>query len=220
MPDTEPLSKMHNRRNITGAIVVIFYVVGVSGLLIGITQPFFLRLFPYFLVLNVLLLAFFHDGTRDLKTLLACITVFMVSLIVEIAGVSTGRIFGAYFYGNTLGIKFINTPVVIGLNWLMLVYATSGIMEKTNLKPVYQVIIASAAMMLYDIVLEKVAPKLDMWRWLSDSVPIQNYFAWFALALIFHSLMKLIRIKTTNPLSTIVFSCQFLFFAILFIFLP
>ena len=70
-------------------------------------------------------------------------------------------------------------------------------------------------MVLYDVVLEQVAPKMQMWFWEADRVPFRNYLVWFLMALIFHTLLVITGLKLKNPLSKIVFSAQFLFFLIL-----
>ncbi len=77
------------------------------------------------------------------------------------------------------------------------------------------VLFPSVLMVLYDVVLEQVAPKMQMWFWNADRVPFRNYLVWFLMALIFHTLLVISGLKLKNPLSKIVFSAQFLFFLIL-----
>lgn len=218
-PDSAAAMRRRNPLTTMKAVVVLFYAVGLTGLLIPFSRSFFLSLFPYFLFINAIVLGYFHTGTCNRKALVICILVFISAILVEAIGVKTGMIFGKYHYGNSLGLKIFETPVVIGINWLMLVYMTSGILERVNLPDLFRVLIASAGMLLYDVVLEQVAPRTDMWYWQGSQVPFQNYVAWFAVAVIFHSVVKLAGIRTTNPLSGVVFACQFLFFLLLFIFL-
>jgi len=60
-----------------------------------------------------------------------------------------------------------------------------------------------------------VAPKLDLWAFEAETVPLQNYLAWFGLAVLFHTLFRLFKVQTRNPLSVRLLLMQALFFAIL-----
>ena len=71
-------------------------------------------------------------------------------------------------------------------------------------------------MVVYDIVLEQVAPKIDMWKWDNDFIPLQNYLAWFFIAIAFHSFIKILKVNTENALARLILICQFLFFLILY----
>lgn len=139
-------------------------------------------------------------------------------MIVEIVGVKTKLIFGNYIYASGLGFKIFNTPVIIGLNWLFLTYTSTSIIDKFKINCFLKVIAASFLMIMYDLVMEQVAPKMDMWSWKNDIIPLQNYIAWFVFAIIFNSLIKIFKINTQNPLALIIFCSQFLFFVILLIY--
>jgi putative membrane protein len=103
----------------------------------------------------------------------------------------------------------------MGLNWLMLVYITSSIFERFTIHSLIKIVLSSSLMLVYDIILERVAPRLELWYFKDGPVPLQNYLAWFAVSLILHSLIKLFKVKTENKLALILFICQFLFFLIL-----
>ncbi|HQG57357.1 MAG TPA: carotenoid biosynthesis protein, partial [Bacteroidales bacterium] len=89
--------------------------------------------------------------------------------------------------------------------------------EKLNIKKWLALFVAPTFMLAYDIVLEQVAPKMDMWSWHNSEVPLRNYIAWYIIAFSFVLILKAFRIKTSNPLSAILFICQFLFFTVLFV---
>ena len=131
----------------------------------------------------------------------------------------TGLLFGAYSYGENLGLKVWDTPLIIGANWFFLVYTSAAIFEKTKIPTALKILLASSSMLVYDIVMEQVAPKLDMWSWKNVAVPFQNYITWFLIAVVFHIGLKLLKIKIKNKLALAVLLCQFIFFVLLFIFL-
>ncbi|MDD4823543.1 MAG: carotenoid biosynthesis protein [Bacteroidales bacterium] len=196
---------------------VIFYTVGMVGMVLPFTFPLFIRLIPYALILSFGALMFFHTGKMDWKTILFFGAVFLVSFVVEAVGVHTGKIFGYYSYGSGLGLKLVETPVIIGANWLFMVYTTAAVVDKWKLHRVLKVVVAASMMLLYDLVLEQSAPRLDMWHWKDEFIPLQNYMGWFSLALIFHSALQILNIRIQNQLALLMLGCQFLFFLFLFI---
>lgn len=194
--------------------LIIFYIVGLLGFIIPFTKAFFISITPFALLLNVYLLAIYHEK-YTLKYVLIFLLIFISGYSIEVVGVKTGLIFGSYIYGNALGIKLFETPLLIGINWLFLTYTATSIAEKLKIKKWFAIFVAPAFMLVYDIVMEQVAPKMDMWNWHNSEVPIRNYVAWYVIAFSFVLLLKAFKIKTSNPLSAILFICQFLFFTAL-----
>lgn len=210
------MNKTVNIRTAT-ILLIIFYLTGIAGLAIPATFHLFSRLIPLALLLSAAVLAFFHPLLPDKRSLLIFAVIFLSGFLVEMVGVAAGIIFGDYRYGEGLGFKIAGTPVIIGLNWLFLVYTTSGIMESFRLKTWPVIFGASATMLLYDIILEQVAAPLDMWHWSSGHAPFRNYLAWFLIAFVFQTLVKVSGIKTINRISQVVFACQFLFLLVMWI---
>ena len=136
----------------------------------------------------------------------------MAGLLVEILGVNTGMIFGKYYYGNVLNPKILGTPLIIGLNWLFLVYVSTSIIDDLTINSIAKVFLASIIMVIYDVILEQVAGNLDMWYWYTDNIPLKNYISWFVIAVIFVSIIKFFKIETENKLSFTLLSTQFFFF--------
>jgi putative membrane protein len=202
--------------NKTAAFFVIFYVVGIVGMLLPFSFPLFVKLIPVALLLSSAALAFFHTYYNT-KTIVIFISIYLIGFFVEVAGVNTGLIFGVYFYGESLGFKIFNTPLIIGLNWLLLVYITASVLEFTNWHSFAKVFFASTIMLGYDLVIEQIAPVLKMWHWQNENVPFKNYLAWFLLALLFHTSIRFFGVKTKNKLAPLILGCQLLFFVTLLI---
>ena len=195
--------------------ILIFYVVGTTGMLIPFTASLFKMLTPLALLVNFVVLTAFHQGKGNAKSLAVFITIFLLGYGIEVLGVQTHKIFGVYYYGEALGIKLFDTPLIIGLNWLFLCYVSNAVFEKVSIPNFLKVLFASGLMLIYDFVLEPLAPKLGMWYWDNNAIPLQNYLAWFIIAVFFNALIKVFKISTTNPLAMLIFATQFVFFLIL-----
>lgn len=197
--------------------LLLFYIVGLVGLLVPASRELFTQLTPFTLLLSAFLLYLHHKGRFKGKVLLVFAFIFVASIVVEMIGVQTGVIFGSYKYGDGLGLKIMDTPVLIGLNWLLLIYLTANLVQKTVLPVLFRVPVAALLMVVYDMVMEQVAPKMDMWSWADNRVPFANYVAWFALSLLFHGLLEWSGLKIKNRLAAPLLAIQFVFFVILLI---
>jgi putative membrane protein len=197
---------------------IVFFMVGFIGIITPVWHQLFMKLFPLALLLSFFALLIFHQPSYNTKTVIVLLIIGLSGFFIEVAGVNTHLIFGNYTYGKSLGMQFFNTPLLIGINWVMLTFACSSMIEKQVLPVSLKIIIASFLMLLYDIILEQLAPLLDMWYWAKGIVPFQNYIAWFVLAVLFQSLVKITGIKTRNSLAIPIIFCQALFFISLIIY--
>ncbi len=195
--------------------IISLYAVGIFGTIIPYTRELFIILTPPILLISLFILMVFHTPDFDKKTILLFLTVYLTSFLIEVAGVKTGLIFGSYSYGKGLGIKLFSTPVIIGLTWVLLVYCTSAVFDRMPISLSLKIAGASLLMLIYDIVMEQVAPQMDMWSFTGGRIPFQNYLAWFVLALIFNTALKIAGIRITNKFAALLFWCQFVFFIIL-----
>ena len=162
--------------------LVIFYSVGVAGMIIPQTRELFKFLVPLNLLMNVILLLIYH-GKLDVRFAWKALLIYSAGFIVEIVGVNTGLVFGSYSYGPTLGPQLFHTPLIIGVNWLMLVYASLVITSRFIEQRYFRVLVAAVLMVVYDFALEPSAIDLDMWDW-GGAVPMQNYIAWLVISLV------------------------------------
>jgi len=195
-------------------ILCVYYLVGLMGLSINKTQPLFQALVPFTLLFSLYFLWLFHEKA-DLRIYLTGLVIYLIGYTIESIGVNSGAIFGDYVYGKTLGIKLWNTPLMIGINWLLLIYscwALTGIFTGNRL---LRYLFGSALMVLYDIALEPVAIRLDMWNWYGEAVPMQNYTGWFLTAMILLIILDRSVGNIKNKIAPALFIIQFMFFIIL-----
>lgn len=114
-----------NRIEKSTEILLWVYGVGLAGMLLPFSREIFITITPLNLIFAALFL--FYGRWPARRVLLTGLAVFVASFLVEAAGVNTGKIFGYYSYGSALGPKLWNTPVIIGLNWFVLIYCTNVI---------------------------------------------------------------------------------------------
>ncbi|HNY14550.1 MAG TPA: carotenoid biosynthesis protein [Bacteroidales bacterium] len=193
----------------------IFFTVGLCGIMIPSTRSVFLHLTPLALLLSITGLAIFHTPGQNRRTLLVFVSIYFASWLIEAAGVNSGFIFGSYTYGQGLGIKIFGTPLIIGINWVLLLYCTFVITDRIRIPVILKIVTASLLMVIYDIIMEQTAPWLDMWRFDEVIVPVRNYISWFIIAFFFHATIRLSNIKIKNELAVTIFSVQLIFFIVL-----
>ncbi|MEY3965476.1 MAG: hypothetical protein RL263_645 [Bacteroidota bacterium] len=197
-------------------VVSIIYVVGITGFLIPELNPLFLKLTPWNLIAAFVIAWIFHKKW-ELSHVLTILGLGVAGFFIEFIGVKTGVIFGSYVYGNTLGAKWQGTPYLIGLNWAALILYTSSIFAGAVKSNFGRSILGAAIMTLYDFFMEPVAMKYDFWTWKNGIIPIQNYVAWFLIALIFHLILHAVAKPIRNRMAASLFYIQFGFFLILFL---
>ncbi len=197
---------------------VIFYGIGTVGTILPFTRGVFMALFPFALLLSFFALFACNEKQPGTRLSLTAALIAVAGFFIEVTGVNTGYIFGSYTYGKTLGPGILHTPLMIGLNWSFLVFATASITGKPGLHPVIQILAASLMMVLYDFLIEHTAADLEMWTWNDSLVPVRNYIAWFIIAVIMHIVLRLLHVRPRLSLAPLILSCQAAFFLLLAIY--
>lgn len=202
-----------NQRNAL-YLLVAMHVAGLIGLAIPATEALFKSLTPFNLVATAAIVFHFQED-KNAKYIFFILVTFLVGYFVEVAGVATGMLFGEYQYGDTLGFKWLDVPLVIGLNWAVLVYGSGTLASRWSKNLWLKAGIGASLMTLLDVLIEPVAIRFDFWNWEAIHVPIQNYLAWFVTSFILHVLFQSLNFEKDNSLAVKVFVIQVLFFSFL-----
>ncbi|MEQ8713968.1 MAG: carotenoid biosynthesis protein [Cyclobacteriaceae bacterium] len=202
-----------SKEQIVGWIFIVLHLVGIAGFSIEATQALFQWLTPFNLLISLGLLLWLHPSWNYQFVLLSII-VGLLGYLIEVAGVNTGHIFGDYTYGETLGFKLWNTPLMIGVNWLMMIYYTSAIAKRITSARVFQIVLGATLMVLMDLLIEPVAITFDYWTWSGAGIPIQNYIGWFVSALLLHTVYTSVE-NRKNSAALYLAIAQLIFFAVL-----
>jgi len=140
--------------------------------------------------------------------------VFILGIFIEMIGVNYGWIFGMYSYGEVLGYQIWNTPVLIGINWLLLCYCTGALLEYLPVKALPKWILSIVILLCLDYFIEPIAMKNDFWTWENNSIPTQNYIGWAATGAFFMFLYYNHNFPKKNGVAAGVLGIQFVFFLI------
>jgi len=190
----------------------------------------------FHLLLMVGLLYYTHKGNNNSFVLFFIIS-FIVGVAVEWVGVNTGLLFGNYEYGNNLGPKIQNVPIIIGANWVMIIYCCGNAVSmffnkiarkfedqiaiKRNKLHAFSLIIDGAFLaVIFDFILEPAAIKLGYWQWLGDGdIPSLNYICWFLTSAALLAVFRWLKIYSNNLFAVHLLLIQVLFFLIINAFL-
>jgi bisanhydrobacterioruberin hydratase len=220
---------------IATAIAVLFHSIGLIGLLF-FDKTFFLAATPFNLLLSFTLLIWTQTD-KNIHFFLFLAACFILGIIVEVIGINTGFLFGDYSYGNVLGPKIKNVPLLIGLNWFLIIYccgisihtllmkAINRIAADTGKTPIamkaLSVIIDGATLaVFFDWLMEPVAVKLGYWVWNGDgSIPMFNYICWFIISLLLLMVFHFAKFNKQNKFAVNLLLIQLMFFLLLRTFL-
>lgn len=140
---------------------------------------------------------------------------FTIGYLAELLGTQTGFPFGNYQYLNNLGPKLMEVPILIGVNWFLMAYA-SRLWTNTWFKSrIVQALAASVLMVVVDFFLEPIAATLGFWQWENDIIPSENYLGWLVVSFIVQTLFPKTLVAEKNQIAKLYLPMIFLFFLIL-----
>jgi putative membrane protein len=226
--------EQYSRNQIATSIAILFHIIGLVGMLFFDTSLFAHSTY-FHLLLMVGLLYFTHQGNTK-NFLIFFIISFIVGVAVEMVGVNTGLLFGDYKYGSNLGPKILNVPIIIGANWMMIIYCCGTavnmffnkiaakfdgeIILKRNRLHAFSLIIDGAFLaVFFDYILEPAAVKLEYWQWLGDEIPSLNYVCWFLTSVVLLTVFRWLKVYSNNLFAVHLLLIQILFFLIINAFL-
>ena len=203
-----------NKDRILIVILVIFYTVGTIGILLPEKRDYFLSLsfFNLLLSFSIVLLARKEMVFKFIVFLFIC---YFTGMTAEWIGTKTGLLFGDYSYGNNLGAKWSGVPLVIGINWGLLVVTAASLISRAKLSVILSTILSSLLMTSLDFLMEPVAVKSDFWSWTDGTIPVYNYICWFLISLPLHFIYFKFKLSETNKVYDSLFIILTVFFLIL-----
>ncbi|MDE3235831.1 MAG: carotenoid biosynthesis protein [Bacteroidota bacterium] len=217
------------------SIALLFHISGFIGIVFTPYKEWFIQHTPLNLLLMFLLLLFTQKKYNKPFFVFA-VACFITGLIAEMIGVNTGWLFGNYAYGEVMGIQWLGVPLLIGINWFVVVfcsgsimfqlqtfienkYAASGLQLSPAVKRASLVIDSALLATFFDFIMEPVAMRLGFWQWKNAFVPLYNYVCWFAISALLLWLFGRLSFDKKNYFSIHLLIIQLLFFLALRIYL-
>lgn len=195
-------------------LLIAMHIAGIVGLALPEIQGFFKLLVPFNLITNALLMLYFQKQWN--KYLIGALLITMlVGFGIEVLGIHTGAIFGNYWYKTTLGYKVLDVPILIAINWLIVIYTTSACVAEIKIPKILKALLATFLTVGLDFFIEPIAIKLDFWDWQNGMIPIQNYVGWFITAYALHLMFVLLPFEKKNKVAIVLYICELVFFLVL-----
>jgi putative membrane protein len=192
-------------------LLIAMHIAGLIGLLHPVSRAIFEQLIAFNLLVTSGIVFFFHKEFNT-SFFLFCTITLLAGYFVEVVGVQSGVIFGQYTYGAALGYKLLNVPLLIGLNWLVLIYCTNVIAHKLNSGKWVKALAGACLMVLLDFVIEPMAIRHGLWEWQHNQIPVRNYIGWFITSLLLSGLFHILNFNKNNHIAPVMYIVQFLFF--------
>jgi bisanhydrobacterioruberin hydratase len=220
-----------SKQQIATAIAVLFHCIGLAGILFY-DAALFASLTPMNLLLSAGLLIY-TQKEKNSRFFLFVTVCYVVGYLVEYLGVNHQLLFGEYRYLPAMGWQWKSVPLVIGVNWFIMMYCCGVTIQhflnfmwnklKDEDEPrranvgFFAIIIDGALLAtFFDWIMEPIAVKLGYWQWLGDgSIPLFNYACWFVISALLMLLFRLLSFPKQNQFAVNLLLIQFMFFLIL-----
>ncbi len=224
-----------NKFQTATVVAAFFHLVGLMGILF-FDRDLFIRATPLNLLLSLALLIWTQP---EKNTAFAGFILFsfFFGFAVEAIGVNTGLLFGDYSYGTVLGPGILGVPLIIGVNWIMIIYCcgvtTHTMLGKVSrklaaemkeppvvLKAISVIVDGATLAVLFDWLMEPVAVKLGFWTWHeNEGIPAYNYFCWLVISAMLLAVFHFLSFSKENKFAVNLLLIQAMFFLLLRTFL-
>ncbi len=202
--------KYSNPKSISIFTIWLFQFSAIIGISLGY-HDWFIEKTPLNLIIMAILLTINFPINNGKKIIIA-FSFFMISILLEWVGVHFGFLFGAYSYGQNLGSKIDGVPLLIGINWAVLIFCTAAIADKLIKHNYLKILLGALLMVLLDYFIETSAPTFDFWSWEIGHAPLRNFIAWFIISAALHFVYQQSKIKGDFIFACHLYAAQLAFF--------
>jgi putative membrane protein len=196
---------------------VVVYVSGLIGMH-SAWRPWFISMTPFSLLVSTAVLLQ-HQQLHTIRTTSWMVGAFLIGYFAEVVGVNTGLLFGDYAYGEALGPKLLATPLMIGVNWLLVTLIVNEVVWRVlpvGTSGYLGAILGAAGCTALDWWIEPGAIQLGYWTWEVGYPPLENYFGWFLVSLVISvAYFRLMTPVLRNSSTLVLLALQLLFFGVI-----
>lgn len=191
--------------------IVLVHFFGIIG--VYFLPDWFLPATPLIILVSAGLVILRYEKFRQSRFVAFAVIVVM-AFLVELYGVKTGNLFGTYSYGENLGWKLFGVPLIIGVNWAVLLMVAQQLTTHYIVvnNRFFSAITVGILMTSFDLLLEALAPILDFWSFIHMNYPpLQNFIAWFCVSFCF-GLFSFSHFRNQNGTAVLYGTAQLVFF--------
>lgn len=209
------MERQNTLNRVITILLAIIFIVGMAGHALPAWREQILSLTPWVLLITSAMVIYSVVKSNSVKVLYLFAAIYIITFFLEAAGVKTGLIFGEYYYGRNLGIKVLDVPLIIALNWVLIILGASGAASGLSSNKIIVPFIAGIICVLFDFILEPVAMKFDYWQWVNNQVPVLNYISWFIISVLISALLTRIKPAISSTVAQYYLAIQAVFFVIM-----
>ena len=211
------LNQVYSRYEaVLGAIMLIIFSGGVIAHTSEKLYAFSVQTTEILLyAVGLIVLVIVFKRNHGLKIIFLSTGTLLFTFVMEATGVHTGDFFGHYSYGSIFSVKVLDVPIIITINWLVLILSVNEMMAGFTRKTLLHGLLVAIVIVFFDFIMEPVAMHLGYWNWMGGVIPLQNYMAWFVIALIPSLLYHYFKIRINSIALKAYFISQFIFFLLL-----
>jgi putative membrane protein len=210
-------AELHKNKKLKAFAILWILLVHFFGIIgIYFLPDWFLPATPITILVSAVVVFLRYEKYRSSRVV-AFIVIAVLAYLIELYGVKSGNLFGTYSYGNNLGWKLFDVPLIIGVNWAVLIIVAQqltthyiGINNRF-----FSAISVATLMTLFDLLLEVLAPQFDFWSFTNlNYAPLENFSAWFGVSFCF-GLFSYSHFRNQNRTAVLYGIAQLVFFMVL-----
>jgi putative membrane protein len=204
--------KNHLENRYSRLFLIATFTLGLIGHSLEMSRGLMITLTPLILTLASVVVCYSLLRTGNRTSFVWCITTLTITYFAEIIGVKTGALFGHYHYGDVLGFKVLGVPLLIGVNWMLVILGAITLTQYLTKNVLLVPLITGLLAVAFDYILEPVAINLGYWSWSGGTPPLKNYCTWFVLAFLITLLYGELKVVVSTTLPRFYLVVQTVFF--------
>ena len=210
-------AELHKNKKLKAFAILWILLVHFFGIIgIYFLPDWFLPATPIIILVSAVVVFLRYEKYRSSRVV-AFIVIAVLAYLIELYGVKSGNLFGTYSYGNNLGWKLFDVPLIIGVNWAVLIIVAQqltthyiGIDNRF-----FSAISVATLMTMFDMLLEVLAPQFDFWSFTHFNYePLENFIACFGVSFCF-GLFSYSHFRNQNRTAVLYGIAQLVFFMVL-----
>ena len=195
--------------------LVVTFILGFIGHGFEVSREAMIALTPWVLLISSSVVCYPAIRKANNQAVIWLVMAFTGTIVAEVIGVKSGLIFGDYKYGEVLGVKAFEVPLLIGINWVLVMLGAISLGNYFSTNTFLKALVAALIAVIFDIILEPVAITLGYWEWSAVSPPLSNYTSWFVIVFILTLVYGKMKVSMDLTIPRFYLFAQALFFLLL-----